>query len=304
LAFGVIGCASLVIGCASLAFGVIGHSIFDIGYWIFIFPYDFPENLSIFELLNQRKMTSTLKAIVVDDEQPAREVLMQCIRDFCPEVEVVAECSSAKEAYQAIREHHPELVFLDVEMPKGSGFDLLEMFHPVFFHVIFVTAFSDYAVQAFRYAAVDYLLKPLKVNELVEAVSRARNGVSTAAQHISLLLENYRASDHNNRKLAISSTKGFDLVRISDIILCEADGPCTRFHLSGKKKIVSSHLLKYYEELLPHEQFMRVHHSYIINKEMVKSYTHQGEIILTDETRCPLSTKKKGEFLKMFKMLK
>jgi len=249
-------------------------------------------------------MASTLKAIVVDDEQPAREVLIQCIRDFCPEVEIVAECSSAKEAYQAIREHHPDLVFLDIEMPKGSGFDLLEMFNPVFFHVVFVTAFSDYAVQAFRYAAVDYLLKPLKVNELVEAVSRAKNGMSTAAQQISLLLENYRSADHHSRKLAISNTRGFDLVKISDIILCEADGPCTRFYLSSKKKIVSSHLLKYYEEILPVEQFMRVHHSFIINKEMVKSYTHQGEIILAEDVRCPLSISRKNEFLRMFKSVK
>lgn len=246
-------------------------------------------------------MTSTLKAIVVDDEQPAREVLVQCIRDFCPGVEIIAECNSAKSAYSVIMDRRPDLVFLDIEMPKGSGFELLGMFHPVFFHVIFVTAFSDYAVQAFRYSAVDYLLKPLKVNELVDAVAKVNNGHSPALQQIALLLENFRNGNNGNRKLAISNTKGFDLVRFSDIVLCEADGPCTRFFLNGKKKIVSSHLLKYYEEVLPGDQFMRVHHSYIINKEHVRGYTHQGEIILSEDIHCPLSVSRKGEFMNFFR---
>jgi len=242
-----------------------------------------------------------LKTIVVDDEQPSRDALIQSLLDFCPEVEVVAECDSAKSACQAIKQHRPDLVFLDIEMPRGSGFDLLEMFHPAEFRVIFVTAFSSYAVQAFRFSAVDYLLKPLNVKELVEAVTKVKNGISPANQHISLLLENLRAKGNDSQKLAVTSSKGFEVIRIPDIILCKADGPCTWLYINGNKKLLSSHILKYYEEILPKEQFMRVHHSFLINTERVKSYTNQGEIFLTDDIRCPLSNARKGEFMKVFK---
>jgi two-component system LytT family response regulator len=242
-----------------------------------------------------------LITIIVDDEQPSREALLQCINDFCPEITVVAECNSLKTAFHAIKEHHPDLVFLDIEMPKGSGFDLLNMFAAIDFQVIFVTAYSSFAVQAFRYAAVDYLLKPIKISELTEAVAKVKNGIAHTPQKISVLSENLRTLDNNCRKIAISNSKGFDIIKLSEIILCEADGYCTRFHLSGKSKILSSHILKYYEEILPKGQFMRVHNSYIINTEHVKKYSFQGEIILSEEIHCPLSQSRKVEFLKIYK---
>jgi two-component system LytT family response regulator len=245
--------------------------------------------------------SNLLKTIVVDDEQPSRDALIQSLRDYCPEVEVVAACDSAKTACQAIKEHRPDLVFLDIEMPRGSGFDLLEMCNPVDFHVIFVTAFSNYAVQAFRYSAVDYLLKPVKLSELTDAVAKVKSNHTPVSRQIAVLLENMKTTDNNCKQLAITNSKGFDIVKTSEIILCEADIYCTRLHLSGKSQILSTHILKYYEELLPKEQFMRVHHSYIVNKEHVKGYTHQGEILLSEEIRCPLSASRKAEFMKIFK---
>ena len=245
-----------------------------------------------------------LKTIIVDDEQPSRDALLQCINDFCPEIRVVAECNSLTTAFHAIREHHPDLVFLDIEMPKGGGFELLNRLNPIDFQVIFVTAYSSFAVQAFRYAAVDYLLKPIKISELTEAVAKVKNGITNFPEKISVLQENLKTLDNNFKKIAISNSKGFDIIKLSEIILCEADGYCTRFHLSGKSKILSSHILKHYEEILPKEQFMRVHNSYIINKEHVKKYCSQGEIILSEEIHCPLSQARKGEFLRTYKTLK
>jgi two-component system, LytTR family, response regulator len=249
-------------------------------------------------------VASYLKTIVVDDEQPSRDALLQCIHDFCPEIKVVAECNSAKTAFQAIEKHHPDLVFLDIEMPKGSGFDLLKMFNPVDFKVIFVTAYSQYAVQAFRYSAVDYLLKPVKLEELIEAVAKVIRDTTPVTRQISLLLENVHTTDENCKKMAIVNSKGFDIVKTADIVLCKADGYCTSFYLAGKIKISSTHILKHYEEVLPKEQFMRVHHSYIINKDHVKGYTNQGEVVLTDELHCPLSLSRKVEFMRTFKLIK
>ena len=245
-----------------------------------------------------------MKTIIVDDEQLSREGILKCLTEFCPEIEVVAECNSVNSAFKAIKEYRPELVFLDIEMPKGSGFELLKMFNPLEFKVIFVTAFSAYAVQAFRCSAIDYLLKPVKVGELIEAVAKAKEGSRPLSQQISVLLENFNKHDETNKKLAIFNHKGFDIIRTEDIILCEADGYCTRFHISGNIKTYSTHLLKYYEDVLPKMQFMRVHNSYIINLEHVKRYTTQGEIILTEDLNCPLSLTRKAEFLRVFRYTK
>jgi two-component system, LytTR family, response regulator len=244
-----------------------------------------------------------LKAIIADDEKPSREALANYIREYCPGVEIVAECKSAKAAYKSIMEFDPQLVFLDIEMPRGNGFDLLKMFKSIPFKVIFVTAFSEFAIQAFRYSATDYLMKPVKVGELIEAVDKVKLELATmdSYQNIITLLENFESPDGETKKLVIPDLKGFSVIRISDIVYCEADGYCTTFHLKGNSKIRSSKNLKYYEELLPAEQFMRIHHSYIINIRQVTSYTHQGEILLSENHSCPLSAAFKPSFLKLFK---
>jgi two-component system, LytTR family, response regulator len=247
-----------------------------------------------------------LKAIIVDDEKPSREALSNYINEYCPGVEIVAECKSAKAAYKSIMEYQPQLVFLDIEMPRGNGFDLLKMFKTIPFKVIFVTAFSEYAIQAFRFSATDYLMKPVKVGELIEAVDKVKLELNTmdSFQNIITLLENFDSPAGETKKLVIPDLKGFSVIRISEIVYCEADGYCTTFHLAGNSKISSSKNLKYYEELLPAKQFMRVHHSYIINIQHVIGYTHQGEILLSGNQSCPLSAAFKPSFLKHFRKFK
>ncbi len=247
--------------------------------------------------------THNIRTIIVDDEKPAREVLSNYLREFCPNIQIVAECNSAKNAFKAITEHQPQLVFLDVEMPKGSGFDLLRKFSSIHFKVIFITAFSNYAIQAFRFSAADFLLKPLKISELKDAVNKVFHELELMNSYLSVkaLLDNLSGHTPPNGKLVISDTKGFSVIKTSDIIYCEADGYCTCFYLTGKTKISTSRNLKFYEELLPTDQFFRTHHSFIVNLHHVKGYSHQEEILLTEGLKCPLSAGNKHTFLSLFK---
>jgi len=247
--------------------------------------------------------TKSIKTIIVDDEKPSREALSNYLREFCPGIQLVAECKSAKTAYKAISELQPQLVFLDIEMPKGSGFDLLRMFSSVRFKVIFITAFSNYAVQAFRFSATDFLLKPVKISELKEAVDKVMNELEVKDSYLTVkaLLDNFSGHTPLNGNLVIPNSKGFTVIKTSDIIYCEANGYCTHFFLSGKAKISSSRNLKFYEEILPQNLFIRIHHSYIVNLKHIKGYSNQEEVLLTDGFKCPLSSGNKHSFISLFK---
>jgi two-component system LytT family response regulator len=247
-----------------------------------------------------------LKVIVVDDEMPSREALSTYIRDYCPGIEIVAECECVKSAYNAIISKQPQLVFLDIEMPNGNGFDLLKMFKIPPFKVIFVTAYSDHAIKAFRFSASDYLLKPVKVDELVDAVNKVRSDISQKMgfENITAQLENLPASDHSLNNLVISDTKGFTIVKISDLILCNGEGYVTHFFMTGHRKVSSSKNLKYYEELLEPLGIIRVHHSWLVNLNYVKGYNRQGEIILHEDMRCPLGSSYKNRFMELVSKLR
>jgi two-component system, LytTR family, response regulator len=243
-----------------------------------------------------------IRTIIVDDEKPSREALFNYITEFCQILEVVAICKSVKEAYKAILDHNPQLVFLDIEMPRGTGFDLLKMVKIIDFNVVFITAFPDYATKAFRVGATDFLLKPVKVSELIEAVKKVQENLKYRSfQNLTALMENIEAPFGPIKKLVIPNLKGFIAVNPSDIIMCQANGYCTIFHIAGKPKVSSSYHLKYYEEFLPSKLFLRVHNSYIINLAHVSGYTNQGEIILTENLRSPLSKHNKPAFLQYYK---
>jgi len=241
-----------------------------------------------------------LKTIVVDDEMPSREALATYIRDFCPDVEIVAECDSVKSAFKAIQEFQPQLVFLDIEMPNGNGFDLLQLFKNPSFKVIFVTAFSDYAIRAFRFSATDYLLKPVKVDELIEAVDKVKHELTTGLtnQNLHTLMEGLIINGHNPPKLVVPNNKGYSVLNTSDIIMCQADGYITHFYLLGKNKVSSTKILKHYEEIFDH-QLIRVHRSFMVNLAHVTGFTNVGEILLADNLTCPLGDTYKPIFLQL-----
>lgn len=243
-----------------------------------------------------------IRAVIIDDEKLARDVIFNYLNEYCHDVEVVAQASSVKTALTAIQKTTPDLVFLDIEMPDGTGFDLLNSVDKIDFKIIFVTAYSEYAIKAFRFSAIDYLLKPVKIDELIDAVARVRSAGTTgiSAEIISSLLNNIRSSSPRQSTLIIPNIKGFEVLRVSDIIMCQADGYCTNFHLSGNRKVVSSKNLKHFDGLLEDQNFLRVHHSYLVNLDHVTGYTRQGEILLSEGMKAFLGDSYKNEFVKRF----
>lgn len=243
-----------------------------------------------------------IRAVIIDDEKLARDVIFNYLNEYCPDVEVVAQASSVKTALSAIQKTTPDLVFLDIEMPDGTGFDLLSRFDKIDFKIIFVTAYSEYAIKAFRFSAIDYLLKPLKIDELIDAVERVRSAGATgiSSEIISSLLTNLRSSSPKQSTLIIPNIRGFEVLRVSEIIMCQADGYCTNFHLSGNRKVVSSKNLKHFDGLLEDQNFLRVHHSYLVNLDHVTGYTRQGEILLSEGMKAFLGDSYKNEFVKRF----
>lgn len=241
-----------------------------------------------------------LRTIVVDDEKLSREVLCNYLIEYCPDIEIIATASSVKFAYRAIKKFNPDFIFLDIEMADGKGFDLLEMFDKIDFKVVFVTAFSEYAVKAFRFSAVDYLLKPLKIDEMMDAVEKIRsvNHKTGDPGILNVLMNNLRSVTGTMPTLVIPHLKGFEVLKIPEIIMCQAEGYCTNFYLTGNRKISSSKNLKHFSELLEDNDFVRVHHSYLVNKNHVHSFTRQGEIMLTEKNRASLADSYKNEFLR------
>jgi two-component system LytT family response regulator len=243
-----------------------------------------------------------LRTIVIDDEKLSREVICNYLKTYGNDIEIVATASSVKTAYKAIIKHQPDFIFLDVEMADGKGFDLLMMFEKIDFKVIFVTAYSEYAVKAFRFSAVDYLLKPVKIDELISAVEKIKslNGQAPGIEALSELMKNLNKESALPRTLVIPHLKGFDVLKISEIIMCLADGYCTIFFVTGNRKYTSSRNLKHFDEMLEELNIIRVHHSYLVNLNHIVSYSRQGEILLAEGHKAYLGDSYKNHFIKRF----
>jgi two-component system, LytTR family, response regulator len=243
-----------------------------------------------------------LRTIVIDDEKLSREVICNYLKEYCNDIEVVATASSVKTAYRAISKYNPDFIFLDIEMADGKGFDLLMMFEQINFKVIFVTAYSEYAVKAFRFSAVDYLLKPVKIDELISAVEKIKylKWQIPGTDIIAELVKNLDRESALPRTLVIPHLKGFDVLKISEIIMCMADGYCTNFFVTGNRKYVSSRNLKQFDDMLEEQNIIRVHHSYMVNINHVLSYSRQGEILLTEGHKAYLGGSYKNYFIKTF----
>ncbi|MGM0407719.1 MAG: LytR/AlgR family response regulator transcription factor [Bacteroidota bacterium] len=244
-----------------------------------------------------------IKSIILDSDNLSRMRLLHLILKNCPEIEILEECKTIDTAYKSITINKPHLVFIDVKESEDIGFELLKMFDIIHFKIIFISDISDYALQAFRFAATDYLIKPVKKIDLVKAVQKVQHELFLESSY-----QNSQVSDNSQEvpgqsfsNLVIYHRKGFDVVKLSDIIYCEANSYCTNFYISGKKIICSSRNLKYYEELLPSGQFMRVHNSFIVNIQHVEGYSNHEEILLSENLRCSLSGSHKHAFLHLFK---
>lgn len=247
-----------------------------------------------------------ITTILVDDEPRGLSSLKKLLEFNCPELEIAATCSSADEAKEKIGQLKPQLVFLDIAMPEKTGFDLLDELNDISFEIIFVTAHNDFMLQAFRFSAVDYLLKPVEDNLLVEAVKRAAKRIEekTTDSSIETLLHNLRSKEGGQKmKMCIPSLKGFQVVKLSEIIYCEASSNYTNFHFAGRSVICASKPIHEYETLLEDCGFVRIHKSFVVNLEHVKEYIRGegGTVILSNGHDIEVSRRKKEIFMSRMK---
>ena len=244
-------------------------------------------------------------AVLIDDEPKNNRILKKLLSDFCPDIHVVGEAGDVESAYQLIASIKPAIVFLDIEMPYGNAFDLLDRLVPVDFEVIFITAFNNYSIKAFRYSALDYLLKPVNINELQAATRKATERISQRkiADHLSILISNMQHREHHLQKMAVPTIDGFVFLQISDIIYFEANGAYTYLHISGSRKILASRNIKEYEEMLPPEQFFRIHNSYMVNLNKIVRYNkgRGGTVTMENGVELEVATRRRTELIEKFK---
>jgi two-component system LytT family response regulator len=242
-------------------------------------------------------MNHKLITIIIDDEPDAVDFISSIIGEYCPGLEVVGKAHNVKDGVQLIKEIKPELIFLDVEMPNGTGFDLLTHFPDKDFDVVFITAFNHYAIKAIKFSAVDYILKPINISEFIEAVNRVVHNSFIGNENFEALLENIRTA--NPTRLVIPTSDGREYLNPKDIIRIEADRSYSWFFINDKRKILVSKHLKEFQDLLNDRNFFRPHNSHLINLDFVKKYVRQdgGYIEMTDGSQVPVSRNRKDLFL-------
>jgi len=233
-----------------------------------------------------------MKAVIVDDEAAVRNTISNLLKENFPGITVSAAAGSVTEGYTAVTEHHPDILFLDVELPDGLGFDLLKKVSPVRFRTIFITGHQEYALDAIKVSAFDYILKPVDGDELKAAIIRAREIINHEEEQLKIiaLSENLQGKKVLKR-IILKTAEALQLISVSDIIRAEADSNYTRFHLTGGKHIIVSRTLKDYEEMLSGTTLIRVHQSHIVNMNYIdRFFKHDGGyLLLKDGTTVPVS---------------
>ena len=241
-----------------------------------------------------------IKVVLIDDEKNASEMLEWQLQTYCPQVEIAAICNTADKGIEAIRQHTPDIVFLDIEMPKKNGFEVLEAFKDPSFDVIFTTAYNQFAIKAFRFAALDYLLKPIDAEDLVNALKRyERKNKSSFKEQLNLFMQHYQKPDTLPEKISFSTQQAVHFVRPESILYCESDGNYTTLYFSDLPKLVVSKTLRELEEVLISYHFLRIHNSYVINLKQVSRYikTDGGSIEMINGAQLPISRQRKDEVM-------
>lgn len=247
-----------------------------------------------------------LRAVIIDDIDAIRNKNISLIKQYCPNVTIMAEANDVKSGVEIIQKFLPDLVFLDVEMPDGTGFDLLQQLKPINFKVIFVTGFQDFAIRAFRFSAIDYLLKPIDPEDLVEAVKKAEESINKEMLDLKFnsLFTNIE-KPKNLQKLVLKTADKLYSVNIEDIVHCESEKNYTTFYLISGLKLVVSTTLKDYETMLSPLGFFRTHQSHLINMIYFDHFIKAdgGTIMMKNKASVPLATRKKEEFLALLNKL-
>ena len=248
-----------------------------------------------------------IKAVIIDDEKDARFLLRNLLeKKFAKQVQILGEAEDVEPGVALIEKHNPDLVFLDVQMKKGTGFDLLSHFDNVNFEVIFITAYNQYAVDAFKFSAFGYLMKPIKSKDLSDVIDKLENHLSgfnkDNGKRLKVLIENY-GSEGDIQKVIIPNVDGFQVVPIADIIRLEGDRNYTHFILTNEKKITTSKSLGEYEELLNNHGFYRIHQSTIVSLRHITAYLKEGggNVEMIDGGVLKISRHRKADFLERFR---
>lgn len=253
----------------------------------------------IFEITKQQH--KMLTAIIIDDESKGRITLVSLLNKYCKNIEIIAQASNVPEAINAITQHKPNIVFLDIQLQDGTGFDILNGIENIQSKVIFTTAFDEYAVKAFRFSAIDYLLKPIDPEQLISAVNKAATLKTSAdEQQFEALVQNL--NNNTDKKIVINSHQGQFIIKVADIVRCESDSNYTTIYNTNGTKILVTKSLREYEELLSEHQFFRVHKSHLINTKYVSKYDLPNSIIiLNDDTIIEIARRRKDALIQFIK---
>lgn len=251
-----------------------------------------------------------ITAILIDDDTNLRNGMKSLLSRYAPEINIIGEADSVESGTALLLQNPPQVLFLDIHLGDGSGFDLLEEVNKkgkLNSQIVFITAHEQYAIKAFRFSALDFLLKPVDPEELEKVMGKLKNVIdkNDNVAHIDLLLENIRKKVDNFKRIALSNSDGIHLFEVSDIIRCESEDNYTKFYIKNNKPILISKTLKEYEELLTEHGFERIHQSHLINLAYLKSYIKKdgGYVIMADNSNLPISQRKKDRLQELLKML-
>ncbi len=242
-----------------------------------------------------------IRTVLVDDENNSIKVLQKLLQEYCPQVTVVGTADGVETGADVILFVRPDLVILDIEMAQGNAFDLLNQLQPLSFQVIFVTAFDNYALRAFKYSAVDYLLKPVNIRDLCTAVERVSDKFEekSVIGRMTALLQNLSGVQQLDQKVAIPTLNGFLFITLREIIRLEAKASYTVIYLTNKEEIIATRSIKDYEDLLPEAFFCRIHSSHIINMQKIQKYQkgRGGYVTMEDNSTIEVASRRRDEFM-------
>lgn len=244
-----------------------------------------------------------IRAILIDDEKHCLRTLEISLQKSCPEIEIIGSFDSAQKGLEQIRSVHPDLLFLDIEMPNMNGFELLEKLEHFHFDIIFTTAFDEYALNAFKVSAVDYLLKPISEQDLRTAVDKVLERQNASQKQVDKIMEQVKKNlSAEINKIPINTSRGIDFVNVSDIVYCRAESNYTFIYFTNNAKKLLAKTLKSFEESLPTSHFYRPHQSYIVNLEHVNTYIRSdgGYLVMSNGHKVAISRAKREAFLKKF----
>lgn len=232
-----------------------------------------------------------MKAIIIEDEIQSQVQLIKLLTKYCPDISIVGQADTVESGLSLFYEKKPDTIFLDIELGKENGFDLLQAINTHKFSVIFTTAHDKYSLKAIKYAALDYLLKPVQVHDLVTAVEKAKVAINkeNLNQQLELLLNGIKNSSSESQSIAIPQSRDIRIIRLKDIIYLESENNYTKFHLIENEQLLVSKGIYYYDELLSRNNFIRIHQSYLVNKAYIKSISSSNEIVLFNKERLPIS---------------